>query len=118
MPITPAAAALKQASKGLRYPSETDAPFTAFVWKKATGPLSKKKLLERAHKPANSPVEEIPVEEFFHELTASQDWHRDQEKAAAADFRALYEAVRTTLRGVKVFKVGRTRRDVYLVGRT
>src|SRR3954468_5294458 len=104
MSTAAAVAALKAASKGLTYQSESDAPFTAFTWKGAKGDLTKEEVLKRARKPPQAPVQEVSVEDFFKELTAEQDWHGEEEKAAVQKYRKLLEVVRADLSDPKVFK--------------
>jgi hypothetical protein len=118
MSSTEASAALAKASQGLLYPSESDEPFTAFTWKGAEGELTKEKLLKRARKPASSPVQEVPLKDFFKDLTTEQDWHGEEEKAAVEKYRNLLEALRQNLSDVKVFKVGTAKVGVFIVGKT
>jgi hypothetical protein len=118
MSSTDAIAALAKASKGLLYQSETDEPFTTFTWKKVEGELTKEKVLRRARKPAGSPAEEVPLEDFFKDLTAAQDWHGDEEKDAVKKYRDLLGVIRQNLSDAKVFKVGQTRVSVFIVGKT
>jgi Nuclease A inhibitor-like protein len=113
-----AIAALTTASRGLLYPSESDEPFTTFTWKEAEGELTKEKLLKRAHKPVSSRVQEVPLQDFFRDLTTAQDWHGEAEKATVEKYRNLLEVIRQNLSGVKVFKVGATKVEVFIVGKT
>jgi hypothetical protein len=112
------AAALRKASQGLHYPSETDAPFQTFRWGKAEGRLTKKKVLQLGKHDPDSPVEEVNLEDFFQDLTREQDWHGEEEKEDVQRYRALLEALREHLSGAKVFKVGQAQKRVYIVGKT
>src|SRR4051794_30973216 len=118
MSTAAAVAALKAASKGLTYQSESDAPFTVVTWKGAKGELTKEEALKRAHKPPKTPAQEVSLEDFFQDLTAEQDWHGEEEKAAVQKYLKLREAVQANLSDPKVFKVGRRKVDVFIVGRT
>src|SRR4051812_17961810 len=118
MSTATAVAALKAASKGLTYQSESDAPFTAFTWKGAKGDLTKEGVLKRARKPPKTPVQEVSLQDFFKDLTAEQDWHGEEEKAAVQKYRKLQEAVQANLSDPKVFKVGQRKVDIFIVGRT
>ena len=52
-----------------------------------------------------APVEEKTVDAFFAPLVAEKDWYGDEEKAAAAKYRALLEVVKQRLsRGRKLLK--------------
>src|SRR4051812_8309077 len=104
-------AALRKASDGLVYRSESDAPFTPFSWGKADGDLTPDKVARLAHAPAGAPVEEQTLADFFKHLT--------EEGADDADkYRKLQQTVGRQLTGVHVFRVGRVEIDVYIVGRT
>jgi hypothetical protein len=109
--------ALKEASEGLLYQSETDEPFTTFKWK-ADGELTKEKVLKRTRKGAKTPVEEVSLDDFFADLTAEQDWHGEEEKAAVEQYRKLLEATKKNLTGAKVFKVVQRKVAVFIVGKT
>ena len=109
--------ALKQATKGLTYQSESDAPFKTFVWKDG-GRLTKQKVLELSgHKPG-TPVEEVKVDDFFADLTEGQDWHGADEKKTAERYQNLLQTIKDNLSGAKVYKVGEVNVDIYIVGKT
>jgi hypothetical protein len=65
---------------------------------------------------ADAPVEEQSPDDFFAPLIKDQDWYGDEERAQSQKYRALLDVVRRTLRGAKVFRVGRRRKRVYVVG--
>jgi len=118
MSTNDATAALEKASQGLLYQSESDEPFESFVWKKAEGELNAAAVLRRAKKPAKSPVQALAPADFFKDLTTPQDWHGDEEKAIVAKYRSLQDAVQKNLAEAKVFKVGKRKLSVYIVGKT
>ena len=100
------------------YQSESDEPFTTFTWKKAEGELTTDKLLKRVQKPASSPVQEVPLKDFFKDVTTEQDWHEEEEKATVEKSRNLLAVIQQNLSNVKVFKVGETKVSVFIVGKT
>ena len=113
-----AAAALKKASAGLTYESETDAPFEALAWKGVEGTPEKDQVLQLGKHGEDEPVEEESLEDFFGELTKEQDWHGKAEKAAVRRYRNLLKVIREQLTGAKVFKVGgEPRKTIYIVGK-
>jgi len=116
MPTSETVAALKQASAGLSYQSETDAPWSAFAWSNATGQPTADVVRKRGRHKPSAPVEEQSVDEFFAPLGEEKDWYGDEEKATAAKYRALLDVVKQRLTGAKVFKVGQRKRTVYVVG--
>lgn len=97
-------AAILKAADGLLYPSETDAPFDAVRWG-GKGTLDE----AVAKVAAGRPVEETTAGDFFEELEASDEGER---------WKALREAIEGELDGVRVFRIGERRVDVYVVGRT
>jgi hypothetical protein len=107
-PASPVVDALRQASTGLRMPSESDAPFKPFLWD-AGADLTHEKLLQLAHEPRGTPVEEGTLDDLF-ATVPSADLPR---------FQALRKALEQQLSGVKVYKVGdEAERNVYVVGKT
>lgn len=95
--------ALRKASEGLLYPSESDEPFDVFTW--PTG-SSAKDVLASKHE---GKVDEASFDEFFAELADSED---------AGRFAKLKEVITATLRDVRVFRVGATNVDIYIVGKS
>jgi hypothetical protein len=110
--------ALKQATQGLTYQSESDAPFQTFTWQGGGDKLSKDGVLKLSgHKP-KAKVEEVSLDDFFKDLTTDQDWYGAEEKATAQKYRDLLRTVKDQLSGARVFKVGKVNKDVYIAGKT
>jgi hypothetical protein len=65
-----------------------------------------------------SPVEAVSVDEFFVDLTTSQDWHGDDEKTTVERYRRLLGVIQNQLLGATVFRVGEVKVAIYIVGRT
>jgi hypothetical protein len=104
----PAVSALQKASKGLEFPSETDAPFEAFAWKDGDK-LTDAHLLELAGKEPGTPVESTTLASFFRVIPPE-----DKPK-----FDALQKVIQEQLTGVKVYKVGgEAEKHAYIVGKT
>ncbi|HEV3258616.1 MAG TPA: nuclease A inhibitor family protein [Gemmataceae bacterium] len=100
--------ALKKASKGLQYTSETEAGFEAFAWKDGDK-LTEDRLRELAGADEDAAVEDETVDAFFHAVPPEDK----------AKFQKLAQALQQQLSGVKVYKVGdEAEKDVYIVGRT
>lgn len=98
-------AVLEAATKGLLYPSETDAPFDVFRWK-ATGRDPARDVVAHAAKPRE--IEEVPVAAFFDELNESENAER---------FSALRRVMESTLAGLKVYRIGSVEVEVFVVGK-
>src|SRR5262245_35620443 len=109
--------ALQQASQGLLFRSETDAPFEAFEWPGEPGKPDKARVLELAGVKAGTSVKSKALASFFKDATAERDWHDEQEKGEVEKFKRLVQALKESLADVKVFQVGTGASDVYIVGR-
>jgi hypothetical protein len=110
-------AALRKAAKGLLYQSEKDEPFAAFSWR-GKAALTPDLVRAKGGHSEEEPIEEMPVEDFFGDLTAEQDWHGDDEKADVEKYRRLFALLRERLSNLKVFKVGETEVTYYVAGET
>jgi hypothetical protein len=100
----PEMAALREATAGLVYPSESDAPFDVFIDRTAT---TAQEVV--THRSGGGRVKSVAVEQFFAELEAS-----DQ----ADQYRRLRDVLEKNLSPLGVFRVGSVQVDVYLVGKT
>jgi hypothetical protein len=105
----PTVAALEKASKGLLFPSESEAPFQAFLWPDGGAKLSRARLRELTHANERAAVEELTLDELFQTVPSE-----DQPK-----FQKLADALKQHLSSIKVYKVGdEAEREVYIVGKT
>ena len=100
--------ALKKASKGLRFVSETEAELEPFVWKEG-GALTPERLRELAGAGEGTPVEETTLDRFFRAVPSEDK----------AKFQKLAKALQEQLSGIKVYKLGEeAEKEVYVVGQT
>ena len=105
----PAVDALAKASKGLLFPSETDAPLEPFLWENAGDKLTKDRVRQLAGALKGAAVEETTLDDL---LSTVPEEDRPQ-------FDKLAGAIKAQLSGVKVYKVGdEPERQVYVVGKT
>lgn len=116
MPASATVAALQRAAAGLTYPSETDAPWKAFAWPNAAGIPTTDEVSRRARHESASPVSEESVETFFTPLVQRQLWYGEPEKLAAARNQTLHTSVKQLLKNVSVFRIGRRKIAIYVVG--
>jgi len=107
---------MRQATADLLYPSEKDAPFQVFAWKHA-GAVTKKNICALAGLPADSPVELVEFGKFFAPLLKVQKWYGPQEQAKIKRYAALHAVLMESLQRPKVFKIGKTRLKIYIVGK-
>jgi hypothetical protein len=110
-PATPGdeLAGLRQASTGLVYPSESDAPFDVFRWEDKGGQSAKAQVVAHANAADDESVEETSLDAFFAPLAGAED---------AARFSQLRRELESTLSAPTVVRVGERKIDVYLIGRT
>jgi hypothetical protein len=106
---------IADACRGLNYVSETDAA----VEPVAFGPAhdtTEAGFREAAALPPDARVETVPAEVFFAPVAAARPWHTTMQKKNAAGFAALWRLLESELEGVRVYRVGRVRIDIYVVG--
>ncbi len=110
--------ALKAASEGLIYISESDAAFEPFVWKtnEPVNNVSAENVLKLAGEKPDAKFAEKTLDEFFKQPTEMQDWFGDEEKAQIEKYFKLKELLSTKLKNNKVFKVGDMEINIYIVG--
>lgn len=101
--------ALKKASKGLLYVSETESKLTPFVWKEA-GDLDEKSILTAGEYEydEHTPVQRATLEDFLRVVP-----EEDRE-----GFDGLARVLKEQLTDLRVYKLGKVRKDVYVVGKT
>ena len=107
---------LTEASEDLYWVSEADYPFEVIVWDE--GNLSEQKLLERLGYPADFPVKTIDIDEFFQAAIQEQDWQDEIEKAEVRQYQILVETLKAHLTDLRVYKLGETEFDIYILGKT
>jgi hypothetical protein len=100
--------ALKKASKGLLWPSESDAPLEPFVWQDGDK-LTHEKLLQLAGAEEGTGVEETTLAAILRTISPEDK----------AQFDPLVKMLKEQLSGVKVYKIGdEPEKEVYIVGKT
>jgi hypothetical protein len=99
--------ALRKASKGLVFTSETDAPLEPFAWANG-GELREERLLQLAGAPEGTVVETMTVANFFRAVPSEDK----------AKFQALTKALQGQLSGIMVYKVGdEAEKTAYILGK-
>src|SRR5262249_53562757 len=94
--------ALEKATKGLLYPSETDAPFEAFVW--GSGDNLEATVRRLAGEPPKQKCRRESLADFLQDL-AEED-----------DFKRLKATLEKNLSGIQVYRFGSTDPTYYVVG--
>jgi hypothetical protein len=98
--------ALKDAAKGLLFPSEADAPLEPFAW--PAGRVDAAGVRAQTGTATTTPVEELTPSQFFRAVPTT----------LRARYFDLLLAFVDHLAGVKVFKFGNTQVTAYIVGTT
>jgi hypothetical protein len=106
---------IELACDGLIYISESDAPIVAFA-SKPGDKFTAEEAVRQLGLPLETPVEQRDFDEFFSRLTANRDWHGDAERMRAGKFLALQKLLKENLRDLNVFRIGRIRIDIFVVG--
>jgi hypothetical protein len=105
----PAVDALAKASKGLLFPSETDAPLGPFLWEDAGDKLTKDRVRQLAGAPKGAAVSSTALDDLLSTVP----------EEARPQFDNLAAAIKQQVSGVKVYKVGdEPEKQVYVVGKT
>ncbi|MGC4047585.1 MAG: nuclease A inhibitor family protein [Armatimonas sp.] len=110
--------ALRSASKGLLYTSESDAKITPFAWstEEVAGATTPVEAVAKVAGVSASKIQTVSLDSFFDSMTSPQDWWGDEEKATAARFQELAKEL-SGLKNVAAFRVGDGPDiDVYIVG--
>jgi hypothetical protein len=108
--------ALKEATHGLTFMSESDYPFEVFDWGQAEPTPEFLRGLDGSA--ADAPVETRTAAEFFRPATSEPDWKGTEELAVAKKFQALLRLLEGNLSNLKVFRVGTINIPVYVAGRS
>ena len=106
---------LEKSSEGMFYLSETDAEIAPFFGGPAEV-VTLEALLKEQRIKNTGQVEERSFDEFFSRLTKISDWFGATEKANANRFGELKRLLQKNLKDLKVFRIGKIRIDIYVVG--
>lgn len=101
---------LKTSVDGLFYISEIDAPFNVLD---VSGDMPI--ISETGTK---GEVEEVQFAKFFERLTRKRDWHSEREAARTKKFLDLQKLIEESLIDLKVYRIGRIRIRILIIGRT
>lgn len=110
-------AALRTATDGLLYTSESDEPFEVVVFDNRNQPLQLPAVCHLVAKEPSCPVKQITLEEFFLPLTQEEDWHGDTEKEDVRRYQELRKVIEKHLADPQVYRIGETQVDLLVIGR-
>ena len=94
---------LAQASEGLTYTSETDAPFEVY----STSVFY-----------ITSKMRTLTIDEFFETAIVHQTWHDEEDHQTVERFQALVSLLKLSLSNAKVYLFGEQDITAYIVGLT
>jgi hypothetical protein len=97
--------------------SESDYPFEVFQWV-GQEPLTAETVIQRTGHTPDTPVEVVPLDDFFQNVTQEEDWHNDEEKETVKRYQALVDTLKQNLSDIQVYRLGTVVLDVYIVGKT
>jgi len=109
---------LAEAAEGLTYTSESDRPFDPFelAGGAAGWPYGVEEFARRIGAPAGAPREERTLQRFFAPHIESTDPYDTQTQALRPRYEALRAVLASSLRDVRVFRIGTIEIDCYVVG--
>ena len=112
---------LRELTRDLEMPSETDAPFRAFFWaiedEENQDDLTPEIIAQKAKIETLEPVEERDLDEFFEVVATEEEWMDDEQKANANRFADLRDFLKTELENVKIYAFGERKIEIVIVGR-
>jgi hypothetical protein len=109
---------LEDAAEGLVYTSESDRPFEWFelAGGAAGWPYGAGEFARRIGAAAGAPVEERTLDRFFKPHIETTDPYDTRAQEIRPRYEALKKLLATSLRDVRVFRVGRIEIGCYVVG--
>ncbi len=109
---------LKEASQGLVWVSESEAPFEVFVWEnEAQEALNDRTLLHHLDR-SETLVETQDFDAFFATATQIQNWQNEEERTIVHQYQQLVVALKQHLRDLKVYRMGEVNISTYILGKT
>lgn len=104
---------LKNKTSGLFLMSESDVPFETFY--AHTNDINTYLQNNRQNK-SNNNISEVKYDDFYHMYVAEKDWHNEIQKNFAKKLGEALELLKTEVSEIKVFRVGSTNIDLYIIG--
>ncbi len=105
---------LAEAADGLLFSSESDYPLEPFVWDRPE-PFAPALLHELAGLPADAPVQQVSLDDFFAPMLSTASG-TPQARKRASRTRRLLKTLRATLRDITVYKLGSVEMPAFVVG--
>jgi hypothetical protein len=106
---------LKAACEGLNYMSETDSDLTPVFGKKAAGSTTQE-VLSAIGVAGKDKIETGDADNFFSRLASHKEWFTEEQKENADRFGALKNLLDGALDDLKVYRIGKIRIQIYVLG--
>ena len=106
---------LEAASHGLVYVSEIDSPIGP-IFEVPDANISIGTFVLESLSDGRGPMEERPSADFFDRLTADREWHSADNKTTVRRFRKLRKLMVGSLADLTMFRAGRVRIEIFVVG--
>ena len=100
---------------GLVFVSEIDAPIEPVVFPEIQS-LAQSDLAEGLDLGKNEPIETTDAHVFFDRLTRHKEWHGPIEKENTKRFTRLRKTLESELDDLHVFRIGKVKIDIYVLG--
>jgi hypothetical protein len=107
--------ALREATRGLTFMSESDYPLEVFNWGAAEP--THEFLRGLTGEASDTPVETKTATDFFRVAASEPNWKGSEELVTARRFQTVQRLLEQNLTDVKVFRVGSINIPVYVAGR-
>jgi hypothetical protein len=107
---------LASAADGLRYLSEADHPFDAVAFPGAGADALNPDRVAQLVGSTATDVEEVPLDRFFAGMIENADPADPVGQALVPRYKALRDTLRQRMPDVRVFRLGRTDMDCYVLG--
>ncbi len=106
---------IAEACRGLVYVSEIDAEVTPYT-SPIRGMDALEIILQHNGRQAEDAVDEMRSGELFGRLTALREWFGERERVRAKKFLELQKLLEENLDPLKVYRLGKIRIDIFIVG--
>ena len=106
---------LRSLTTNLLWMSEADYPFSVIYWENVDN--IPEKLLQINSNP-DTTLEVRELDSFFSRATEEKDWYEEEEKAKCKRYQDLVNLLKTNLREVKVYRLGKVEVNCYILGKT
>ncbi|MCC0175401.1 nuclease A inhibitor family protein [Waterburya agarophytonicola K14] len=109
-------AQLNQAVSGLLWLSESDYPWQVVSWQNESN-CERHILRQRYNYPPEIEIATTTLDSFFASAILEQEWHDEIEQTETKRYQILYDLLNDNLEDLRVFLVGKTEIDVFVLGK-